>query len=307
MADYIDIPRPLEYDQPLDGGISEFFGEREVTGFLPGTNIRVWYTHLYEEFSDHWQNSMEIIVGEKGFYDIKCEQKAYEVRADEILIIPPGTIHSLIPRENCNGFVYLVDDSILKTIKSCLPVFPVMANPIYITEETNYNLHLAASTLLRQMRNVYFSDNSMREIFFYSHFIGLIGEIGRHYSLQSQNAHHFRADKRKEYVDTFNEVLDYINRNYHQPLTLEGTAKLFSFSKFHFSRLFKQYTESTFSEYLRLQRIKAAESSLSKPELSITQIAFDCGFVSFSTFSRLFKQHKSCTPTEYRNMYMPKR
>lgn len=303
MAEHVMSPRPPEYDQPIDGGTSEFFGEREVTGFLPGTSVRVWYTHLDEEFPNHWQNSMEIIVGEHGYYEISCMQTTYEVRKDEILILPPGTIHSLIPREGCTGFVYFVDTSILKTIKSSSFVSPMLANPIYITEATNHKMHRVAITLLRYIRQAYFSDNQMRELHFYAHFLNLIAEIGQHYSFPAQNIRHFRADKRKEYAEKFIEIIQYINANYMNTLTLEGIARQFGLSKYHFSRLFKQYTDYTFYDYLSMQRIKAAEYCLSEPSKSITEIAFECGFSSLSTFSRVFKLQKHCTPSEYRELY----
>lgn len=77
-------------------------------------------------------------------------------------------------------------------------------------------------------------------------------------------------------------------------------AALAGFSKFHFSRLFKQYTSLTFNEYLNHRRLKAAEELLAAPDLSITEIALRSGYASLSTFNRLFKQIKHCTPTEYR-------
>ena len=79
-------------------------------------------------------------------------------------------------------------------------------------------------------------------------------------------------------------------------------ASYAGFSKFHFSRLFKQYTKDTFTDYLNQRRIRAAEELLAAPppDTSITEIAMRCGFSSISTFNRLFKQLKNCTPGEFR-------
>ena len=41
-------------------------------------------------------------------------------------------------------------------------------------------------------------------------------------------------------------VTDYINNHFAEDLSLEGVASQAGFSKYHFSRLFKQYTDSTF-------------------------------------------------------------
>lgn len=97
--------------------------------------------------------------------------------------------------------------------------------------------------------------------------------------------------------------LDYIDSHYTEELTLDNIADFSGFSKYHFTRLFKQYTDSTFYDYLIYRRIKAAEELLANPELSITEIALQSGFSSISTFNRIFKQKKGCTPSEYRSLY----
>lgn len=74
-------------------------------------------------------------------------------------------------------------------------------------------------------------------------------------------------------MQKFNEVLDYIDSHYTEELTLDNIADFSGFSKYHFTRLFKQYTDSTFYDYLIYRRIKVAEELLANPELSITEIA----------------------------------
>ena len=110
-----------------------------------------------------------------------------------------------------------------------------------------------------------------------------------------------QLDKQKEYIQKFNALMTYIDTHYMENLDLETVAKSVGFSKYHFSRLFKQYTNFTFGDYLCYRRIKAAEELLANPDLSITEVAIQAGFPSISTFNRLFKQHKNCTPSEYRS------
>lgn len=40
---------------------------------------------------------------------------------------------------------------------------------------------------------------------------------------------------------------------------------------------------------------------LAYTETPVTYVAFDCGFGSFSTFSRIFKKQNGCTPSDYRD------
>ena len=292
------------YKQPRDGGISAFFGEREEVGYLPGTSVRVWYTHLDQWFGTHWHNAMEIVVGERGYYQMEIDGDSYQVRKGELLMIPPGITHSMTPKEYCTGFVYFLDLSILQTVKSAASVIPIMTKPIYITEKKDLKLYTTASALLRLMREEYFSGSEMRELMFYAHFLTLTAEIGKYSLESSQPMLHARFDKRQEYMDKFNEIVNFINLHYGNDLNIEDISKMFGFSKFHFVRLFKQYTRYTFGDYLTLQRIQAAEKLLMLKEMSITEIAFQVGFSSISTFSRVFRKLKSCTPSEYRDIYL---
>ena len=151
------------------------------------------------------------------------------------------------------------------------------------------------------MRNEYFRKNEYAELTIYALLINLFVKFGYNH-IQTQDLFpNVRSYKQKEYVKKFNDLLDYIDKHYTEELNLEEIADCIGFSKYHFSRLFKQYTGFTFCDYLCYRRIKAAELLLSRQDLSITEVALQSGFSSISTFNRIFKQQKKCTPSEYRS------
>ncbi len=125
-------------------------------------------------------------------------------------------------------------------------------------------------------------------------------KLGENHLNESRVFENSRLYKQNEYAQKFGALLDYIEKHYTENITLESITELSGFSKFHFSRLFKQYTDMTFCDYLNYRRITAAEEMLAKPDLSITDLALLAGFPSISTFNRVFKQKHGCTPTEYR-------
>jgi len=81
-------------------------------------------------------------------------------------------------------------------------------------------------------------------------------------------------------------------------------ADITGFSKYHFTRLFKQFTNISFYKYLNQKRIANAETLLINPDMSITEVALHSGYTSLSAFIRMFKLIKNCTPTEFRHMYI---
>lgn len=107
--------------------------------------------------------------------------------------------------------------------------------------------------------------------------------------------------KQKEYMETVLNACSYINHHYQENITLEQVASISGFSKFHFTRIFKQCMDMTFYEYLNEKRITKAEELLYTTVLSITDIAMNSGFSSISAFNRTFKSIKGCSPSEYRN------
>ena len=95
-------------------------------------------------------------------------------------------------------------------------------------------------------------------------------------------------------------AIEYMERNCSQPITLADTAGAVHLSANHLSQLFPKVSGSTFINHLNSLRIKKAKEMLANTDAPVTYIAFECGFGSFSTFSRVFKKELGCTPSTYR-------
>ena len=109
-----------------------------------------------------------------------------------------------------------------------------------------------------------------------------------------------RTYKPKEKSKRLSCVIDYIEMNYQNQITLDEIANEAGFSKFHFTRFFKDMTGVTFLNYLNNFRITKVEEALLNTEISITNIAMKSGFKNIKTFNRVFKNIKGCSPMEYR-------
>jgi transcriptional regulator GlxA family with amidase domain len=84
---------------------------------------------------------------------------------------------------------------------------------------------------------------------------------------------------------------------------LQEVAKLTSMTAVSFSRFFKMRTGITFIDSLLELRLGHASRLLIDTTLSISEIAYNCGFNNISNFNRLFKKKKGCTPKEFRENY----
>jgi len=95
-------------------------------------------------------------------------------------------------------------------------------------------------------------------------------------------------------------VNDFIQAHVDQEISLAEMAATLNLSQYHFCRLFKQSTGITPHQYLTRCRVEKAKQLLSKPELTITDIAFAVGFSNHSSFTRLFRQYVGVTPKAFR-------
>ena len=70
----------------------------------------------------------------------------------------------------------------------------------------------------------------------------------------------------------------------------------------HLSRAIPKYLSSNLGEYMRQQKVKQAIGMLTDGRLSLTEIAYVCGFSDQSHFTRTFKRYFGKPPKAFRDM-----
>jgi len=92
----------------------------------------------------------------------------------------------------------------------------------------------------------------------------------------------------------------FIEKNLSEPLPLALVAKQAGVSESHFCRLFKEATRLTLTDYINRRRIEWAKRELLKPEVRVSEIAFQIGYQSLSQFNRSFARFTGNSPTNFR-------
>ena len=273
---------------------------QEIVDFPEYTSFRIWYNDMPVNYAPHWHTVLEIILPTDNYYLVDVDNIQYRIMPGEILVIPPGMIHELTAPDNGKRLIFLFDISLFARLKSFSGIQSLFVHPIYISRSTYPSIYEEMYSLLMKMQLEYFQTNEYAELTIYSLLMQFFANLGYHHIHVQDLFPNVRPSKQKEYIRKFNTLLNYIEEHFKEELDLDALAESIGFSKYHFLRLFKQYTGTTLGEYMAVYRLKAAEKLLCNPNLSIAEVAANSGFSSISTFNRLFKQYKKCSPSEYR-------
>lgn len=96
------------------------------------------------------------------------------------------------------------------------------------------------------------------------------------------------------------EIILWIENNIETKLSLDVVANRSGYSKWHFQRMFKNYTGLALGAYIRARRLSCAAVALRMTHDRIFDIAIKYFFDSQQTFARAFKQQFKMAPSQYR-------
>lgn len=99
------------------------------------------------------------------------------------------------------------------------------------------------------------------------------------------------------------KAIRYITMNYAKNISLNDVAEYLQLTPFYVSRLIKEKTGITYSEMVTRCRIQQAKKLLLKQQLSMNEIAKQCGFLSVNYFIKVFRKMTGDTPKEYISRY----
>lgn len=282
--------------------IENLKGIHETVNYKDDMKICLYNNDEAENYPPHWHIPFELIMPIENTYHVVCGEQEFHLRESDILIIGQGVIHELFAPDHGRRLIF--QSSLPSARPAELDTLSSIINPaILITPENYPQIHEEIRQLMLLILEEYNSSLPYSGTMVYSCFLRILVEIGRSQVEIIQKNFDAKSSKQKEYMEKFLFVTDYINEHFTEDLTLEQMASLAGFSKYHFTRLFRQYAGTSFYKYLNQKRIAHAKNLLLDPELSVTDVAMQCGFTSISAFLRMFRLVTGCTPTEFRKMY----
>lgn len=99
--------------------------------------------------------------------------------------------------------------------------------------------------------------------------------------------------------EIIDRMIKYITENFTDDISLEKMAADLGYEKHYLSRCFNTKLKTGFSQYVNWYRVDLAKELLSDSALSVSEIAFRCGFSTIRSFNRVFLQLTGASPSEY--------
>ena len=292
--DYIIIIQKI-YERELDM-IAHLNGDFETVDYTQNRSVLLYDNIENEEYPLHWHNAIEIIMPLTNGFEAICGGTDYLLDERDILIIPAGTLHNL-KAQSGRRLILLIDNLSFANNPALSELYSVFSEPLLINSSFDKEFLRSMNQIMKDIYILYSNFGDVTEVYIYMKILSFFAKI-KEYQL---NEIQYYAGE--QYAGKFRMILKFIEQNYMNDITLEDLAQLAGYSTYHFSRIFKKYSNTTFINFLNRRRVKAAELLLLENGCSITDVAMQVGFTSLTTFNRVFKSITGCTPSDYKKLY----
>lgn len=278
-------------------------GMFETVNYKQSTTLKLYDNVQYEDYPMHWHPAIEFVMPIENGYTICFPNTEIKLRERDICVICPGCVHSIVAPETGRRVIFQANTAELRYMREVDVLLSFMSPYIIITPEEYPGIHEKLANILVEIREEYMVGDAFSEVSIYSKLLAMFAFIGSDYSEGKKSKANYELTVKGEYATKFMDICDYISLHCTEDLKLDEISAMSGFSKYYFERLFKQFTGTSFYKYVNQKRIAKAQELLVEPGHSVTDVALSCGFMSISSFIRMFKLQKGCTPTEFKSMY----
>ena len=252
------------------------------------------------KFEYHHHDFSKIVILIDGDLTYYIEGKAYILKPWDILFVNKNEIHK--PVVNPDKYyerivIWLNPDFMAKYAQGnndLLKCFEVAIKNNYNLLRLNMKSIEVIKNLIQDIQSCNNSNEFGSEILKESLFVQLMVLMNRLFLNSDKN----RDIEDIQYDKTIEGVLNYINSNLENDLSIDTIASEFFISKYYLMRKFKNQIGSSIHNYVVQKRLILARSLISDG-LSMSSVCSRGGFNDYSSFVRSFKKVYGVSPSNY--------
>lgn len=267
---------------------------------LSRQQFSVRYTESFSDAILHWHDYSQIWYVRQGIYNQKFLGKSILQKSGSVMIIPPFHNHGVCDFEDHPYQVYCIEfsrefvDQILDSRQQAQTFF----RPMLFEGNKEYyvlppEIKSWVDEQLFDITEKFYNNREKCLVLQRGTIKSLLGEIAQQALKSSIEASYSAA---WQHFKTVQQAIEFIDQNYNRVITVDEISRFCNLSRCSFSRIFKQVTGNTFTEFLSMIRVHYAKNELAKSDDPLDQIAERCGFHCKANFYRKFKLYEGFTP-----------
>ncbi len=248
----------------------------------------------------HHHDFYELYFLISGDVTYTIESRQYHVLPGDMLLISPRELHQICIRPEMSAYeryVLWVDPQLLRKLstpssdltRNLDPEGPNQGNLLRMRPEDHDRLLQILQQLWQECESDSYGSDLLRE----SLLIQLLVAINRLADHQGGNYEEATQSSR-----AVSQVVDYINRHYSEPLSLDLLAEQVYVSKYHLSHEFNRQVGTSVYRYIQKKRLLIARQLLAQGARP-NEVYSLCGFGDYAGFYRAFKGEYGVSPREY--------
>ena len=247
----------------------------------------------------HAHKSYEIYYLKSGDVTYTVSDKEYKVESGSIVIINAYVLHKVdvLPTEDYERYVIEVPFSVIPVINGINPLNRFFNTNNFINiipkeyvEKSNILNHLVA------MQEGYKEDDEYNNHILSANINLYIVEIAKLVDME-QKIHYNYVKHVEKNSDINNKIIQYINDNIDQKLTIDIIAKEMNFCKSYIQHIFKDSIGVPISKYILMQKMQTANFLLEEGK-TLKEVASELGYKYYPTFFTAYKQFFGFCPKE---------
>lgn len=239
----------------------------------------------------HEHYEIQFLIKGSRFYFV--DDVSYRLQTTSIIVVPPHIEHmtsgSAYVRINLNLMPQALNEFYLSVLNKFVPQYAQQ-----IPEETMQKILPYVEQLLALPQNAKY-ETYAQCILSYLFFL-----IDNALSTKPQS----EPEHMKAPIMIY-RIIDYINANIHDKITLDKIAKNCNCSVSYVRKLFQTYMQRPLYDYILAVRLDAVKKLLTTTTHSITEIAELCGFSSANYLCLIFKKKEGLSPLAYKKLLLP--
>ncbi len=265
----------------------------------------VYYSVLPEElngFPLHWHEEMEIIYVIEGKIRLTIQSNEYTVSKNEIALIHPQSIHAIrqVSETHAIYFNILFRFSMLSggSENICRKKYldPIYERNLIMPEYIDLSnpLRNELEPVIKSLTDLNWPYGDKNELLIKARLLEIM-HIIKNNCTKAEDIEKTESD----FFRKLKKSLLFIETNYSDHITVAQAAEMSNFSESYFSKIFRQLTGSSFTQYLKDFRLERAAEKIRNTNARISEIAFSVGFNNLSYFTRSFKDKYKMTPKAF--------